>query len=522
MSKFIVFFTFLIVISTTLCKEAKNILVNVFPGGKSHNFVLKELFDYTLEHEKDYEYKFHILVHNWDLDAWPNDGPYKTYGYGDMLLYEMIFNEALDLVRKDPVFGYSKFNKAMVHVYEQFLDSNHLEELKKYNFEMLITDIPNFTSKFLFSELKIRHNMYCSPPSLPNLFYEYFEFNTSYLPAIGTRFTDIMSFPERFVNSVYVMGTKVMFWLFMGEQADTFKKYGYPLENSNVFIPNSFVIIQYPTGVWFNLSLPPNFLMMNAVTPKPANPIANSQPEIDAFLKLYKQNIYFTQGTIVKIIDFDKILEIFNHFKNVGFILSFKKHLINDELLKKFPKNVLLISWVKQNDLLGDKRLNAFITHGGCNSVSESIYHEKPMIVLGVTLDQVNTAAVVKKRNVGVVINEIGQINSDKLISAIDEVLQPEKTNKYLENVRKYGKILRSNKDARKEFMYWVKYGFKLGYENLMIKAYTEYSFIELYNYDIFFVWFAILFIIIWILKKIFICIFCSCKTQKRIKYKSE
>ncbi len=155
-------------------KIEKNILVLVFPGGKSHNFVMKELFDFSKNNEKKFKYNYHILVHNWDRDFWDNFSniEYKVYGFGDIESFDIIFNSSLDLVREDPIFGYSKFNKAMIHILGEFMDSNLLEkEFRNRKFDMILTDVPNFLYKFLRSELKIPLSFYLSPPALPNLFY---------------------------------------------------------------------------------------------------------------------------------------------------------------------------------------------------------------------------------------------------------------------------------------------------------------------------------------------------------------
>ena len=255
-------------------------------------------------------------------------------------------------------------------------------------------------------------------------------------------------------------------------------------------------------------------MRLNAVTPKPANKISYNS-SIDFFLNRYKKNIYFSQGTIVKIVDFEKVFEVFNHFKNIGFILSFKKELVPKEVLDRFPENVLLIGWVNQNDLLGDPRVHAFITHGGCNSVNESVYHFKPMVVLGVTLDQINTAAVVKKRNVGIVIHDIGKINSHVLSDAISQVILPPETNPFLENCKIYGNLLRGNKNARDDFTYWINYGMKYGYSHLAIPSYSEYYFFQLYNYDIMAFWMAVFYLIYYLMKKLFLFLFCTCKAPK-------
>lgn len=512
-------FILLIVISGTTQKTKKNILVNVFPGGRSHNFVLKELFEYSKQNENKYEYIYHVLVHNVDKDVWPENSHYKIYSYGSIEKFGVVFNEALELVRKEPVWGYSNFNKAMVFICEEFMKSGVLNELRKVKFDMSMSDIPNFIHKFLVEELDIKLNTYVCPPSLPNLFWDLFEFNPSYLPAIGATFTDVMTFKERFINSIFVFGTKVVFKLFRGEQSSVFRKYGYDISD-DVFVRNSLIMIQYPYGLFFNVAFPPNFVRLNAVTPKPANPITDKT--LDVFLSRHKKNIYFSQGTIVKIVDFDRVMGLFEHFKDYGFILAFKQAWVKEELRNKFPKNVLLTGWVPQNDLLADKRLNAFITHGGCNSVAEALYHFKPIIALGVTIDQINTASAIKKKGVGVVIHDALNIDSAKLIPALEELLHPENNNTYIANAKKYGNILRNNRNPRQVYHEWIDYGFELGYEHLLVQAYSKYNFIQLYNYDVLLVWIIIFYLIFLLFKKIFVLIFCSCKTQKLIKHKTE
>ena len=289
---------------------------------------------------------------------------------------------------------------------------------------MLITDIPNFISVFAREFFEIEHSVYLSPPSIPNLFYNLFELNSTILPAMGSYFFDEMNFFERFINFFFVNGTKLMYKLFMNDMVNVFRKNGYELKWKIAHIFDSFFMIQYPKGFFFNVSFPPNIIRLNAITPRPAKPLNN--PQLDKFLDTYKKNIYCSQGTIVKIIDFEKIIDLFNHFNNYGFVMSFKRELIAEELLNKLPKNVFLTNWVNQNDLLGDDRIHGFITHGGTNSVSESLYHNKPMVVLGVTLDQINTAAVANKRKVGIIYHQIHEITLENLIYGLEEILKPQ------------------------------------------------------------------------------------------------
>lgn len=496
-------------------KQEKNILVLVFPGGKSHNFVMKELFDFSMKNSKNFKYNYHILVHNWDKDFWISYKPeYKIYGFGDIPQFDLIFNSALELVRKDPVFGYTKFNKAMIHILEQFMQSGLLESaLRQVSFDMIITDIPNFLFKFLRTELKIKLTLYLSPPALPNLFYNLFEINAATLPAIGTPFTDDLGFFHRLQNSVFILGTKIMFKVFMSQQVQVFKNYGYSYTDSDVFVYDAMILIQYPPGFCFSISKPPNMVFLNYITPKDSKELEDKS--ISAFLDKNEKNIYMSQGTIMKNINFDEIIEIFEHFakQKIGFVLSIKKEIADKHV---FPPNVFLTNWVNQNDLLGDSRIHLFITHSGINSVLEAIYHEKPVIALGVSLDQVNTAGLVKARQTGIVFTSVKQLTPDNLIPAIEKIL--EKSNVYLENTKKYSKILKTNQQATEVFNYWLHYGFEIGYQHLLVRAYSHYSFIELNNLDVGFAFVILALLVLYLIKKILACIFCYGTNNDKIK----
>ena len=41
----------------------KRILQVMFPGGRTHNYVIKNLFNYTLHNEKIYNYEYYIVIH---------------------------------------------------------------------------------------------------------------------------------------------------------------------------------------------------------------------------------------------------------------------------------------------------------------------------------------------------------------------------------------------------------------------------------------------------------------------------
>ena len=249
---------------------------------------------------------------------------------------------------------------------------------------MIITDIPNFIHKLIYTELNIKLNIYLEPAFVFQIFYPNFELNTAYTPMIGTIFSDEMTFSERLKNSFIFTFTKILFKIFQMNQNQIINSYGYDIDN-NIHIYDSLHIIQYPLGLSFPLSLPPNFILISSITSNRAEKIKDNN--IDNFLEKYKKNIYISKGTLSKLIlGKEDIILTFKKLEkeNIGIVLSIREEILSDNEIKNFPMNVYLSRWVEQNNILGDSRINLFITHGGFNSVMESIYHGKPMIILGI------------------------------------------------------------------------------------------------------------------------------------------
>ena len=173
----------------------------------------------------------------------------------------------------------------------------------------------------------------------------------------------------------------------------------------------------------------------------------------------------------------------------VGFILSLKKELHKE--WQSVPDNVLLTSWVPQNDLLGDKRLNAFITHGGLNSILESLFHAKPMIVIGTSIDQVNGAVVVDYRKLGIGITSDRDITYVKLTDSINRILSEEQ---FINNCKVASKYVKA-KDGKETFYYWLDYILSHGTKHLIISSELTYSLYQIHNVDVFLVWAFIIYL---------------------------
>jgi MGT family glycosyltransferase len=84
------------------------------------------------------------------------------------------------------------------------------------------------------------------------------------------------------------------------------------------------------------------------------------------------------------------------------------------------PENVLLQNFVPQTELL--PKIDAVVSHGGNNTVTESLLHGKPLVVIPVTADQPESAGRVVKSGAGLRL-DLRRVSSHQLRKAIDAIL---------------------------------------------------------------------------------------------------
>ena len=122
--------------------------------------------------------------------------------------------------------------------------------------------------------------------------------------------------------------------------------------------------------------------------------IANRNEAVDINFGSNKRIIYISLGTI-----FNDNLAFYNEcFKAFGntndqVVLSVGKK-INIDALQNIPSNFIVRQYVNQLEIL--QKASLFITHGGMNSVSESLYFGVPLIVIPMSADQ---PAIAKRVN---------------------------------------------------------------------------------------------------------------------------
>eukprot|EP00080_Pristionchus_pacificus_P018091 PDM78111.1 Glycosyltransferase [Pristionchus pacificus] len=89
--------------------------------------------------------------------------------------------------------------------------------------------------------------------------------------------------------------------------------------------------------------------------------------------------------------------------------------------------NVILTEWMPQKDILGDPRLNLFISHAGMASCHEISHFGVPSLLIPIFGDQVHNAGSLSHIGIARVFNKFDMIHSDKIREAIGEMIGDEK-----------------------------------------------------------------------------------------------
>jgi MGT family glycosyltransferase len=124
------------------------------------------------------------------------------------------------------------------------------------------------------------------------------------------------------------------------------------------------------------------------------------------------------------------------------FVLSVGR-MTNTAALGPIPDNFLVRNYVPQLELL--PRVDAFITHGGMNSINEGLYYGVPLVVVPQQMEQTINARQTARQGAAIVLGDrppYGRTTPTELRHALDQALAD---NSYRQNAERIGQSFRES-----------------------------------------------------------------------------
>uniref|UniRef100_A0A914XED4 UDP-glucuronosyltransferase n=1 Tax=Plectus sambesii TaxID=2011161 RepID=A0A914XED4_9BILA len=321
-----------------------------------------------------------------------------------------------------------------------------MDILRAEKFDLAIAETMEFCSFGIFHHLNIPSNIVLSPGPLMDFMADSFGFPAaaSHVPNVMSGFTDEMTYVERVKN---LLGSKAMTYMskymasfttqvFRDHYGSDFPDVYELLGRSPLVLVNSVEILDFTRPVLHKLVYIGGIGMSK---PKPLNEKLTKIVDSGK-----KGTVLFSMGSVVKLHNAplemkSAIIQALAKFEDYSFIV--KTDASDKEMaeLASNVKNVYLESWVPQVDLLGHPNVKAFVTHGGQNSILETVYAGKPVLTIPCFADQFRNAATVVKKAFGTRLSSMSALTVDSLTAALQDLLN---NVKYEINARRLSKML--------------------------------------------------------------------------------
>lgn len=331
----------------------------------------------------------------------------------------------------------------------------------------IVTDIMCSDTQDLATELKIPYAI-----TTVGLGFSGFQ-DQPYIPSMLLDHTsnDMKSFFVRFYETVIMpaMLIKTMF-PFAQQMNDIRKNFGLPpaydpLEKVNGHL----TIVPIFFGFEYARKLPPYVVLVGGILPEYKNETSESDKALLDWLNQLKKDefvVYIAFGTLVSVRPWQiqTIVEGISKHKNAKILFAIRKTVVENMNLPKFGDHVRFENWVNQRLILRHEKVKAFITHGGIQSILESIEALVPMIVLPFDSDQFGNSARVVDSGIGLRLKKT-RFTADEVYEKVKRITT---NSSFLEKLKHLNKMNKFYGGASKAAD-WIEYVLGTQHTNLLI-----------------------------------------------------
>uniref|UniRef100_A0A0N5BLA4 glucuronosyltransferase n=1 Tax=Strongyloides papillosus TaxID=174720 RepID=A0A0N5BLA4_STREA len=339
----------------------------------------------------------------------------------------------------------SNYNKWLAASCEHIIKENNLtKSLRNENFDLGIGEafVPCVFGMFKYYNIK-NHVAVMSGIPFDSHYNEIgINFPIGQVPSIFGPMSEDMSFQDRLYNVFFYLTVKYLHNDGVSRGNDIFRRHApsYNINLENIFTESVFYISNTDPLVNYGAPGSPKMIQLGGFLLEKPQPL---NPYFDKILNIRKNNVIISFGTFARSIDMpegglNSLAHLFESFPNITFIFKFEVN--NFPFFRRF-KNVITTTWLPQYSLLNDKRISAFIMHGGENSLLESSRAGVPMLAIPIFYDQPRNAKMISVLHLGRWIEKSQFINDKyKFVGAFKDVFE---NPLYKESIKKVSRMIK-------------------------------------------------------------------------------
>ncbi|XP_061774291.1 UDP-glucuronosyltransferase-like [Nerophis ophidion] len=241
----------------------------------------------------------------------------------------------------------------------------------------------------------------------------------SYVPRFYSGNTDLMTFPERLKNNI--MGAVELFVCrvlyadfdqLVRDFVDPGMTYKELLSHAAIWL------LRYDFALEWPKPMMPNMVLIGGIN------CAKTQPlpaDLEEFVEGSGEDgfIVFTLGSMVSTMPAEIAMRFFEAFERIPQRVLWRYTGVTPEHV---PKNIKLMKWLPQNDLLAHPKARAFLTHGGTHGIYEGICNAVPMLMFPLFGDQGDNVLRMVARGIAEKLGII-DVTADKLLAALNNII---------------------------------------------------------------------------------------------------
>ncbi|XP_071667442.1 UDP-glucuronosyltransferase 1A1-like isoform X5 [Patagioenas fasciata] len=256
----------------------------------------------------------------------------------------------------------------------------------------------------------------------------------SYVPKTFTSSADHMTFTERVKNLLVGISEDLFCYLFYLKYENLASEF---LQREvtvlELFSKASLWLMRYDFVFEYPRPVMPNMVYVGGINCGQRKSLSK---EFEAIVNASGEHgiVVFSLGSLVSDIPMKKAEEIADALGSVPQTVLWR---YTGKAPRNLPKNVKLVKWLPQNDLLAHPKTRAFITHGGSHGIYEGICNAVPMVLMPLFGDQMDNAKRVESRGAGLTLNVL-EMTSQDISAALKAVINDKK---YKENIKRLSEL---------------------------------------------------------------------------------